>query len=217
VKYIILTLNNPEREPYKDAIRKLMRGRSEVKTRMVNGKDPADLNDAIDKWGFKINFNHWRPGEGGVWYSNIYAWEYIANQDDDVIVFEDDALTHPYLRTVIDKVKPPDDYDFVTYYVPYYTGNQIQLPKELVPTYQEHGMVCMRYSPKGARKILELLERDGLRWPVDIWLFKQTFETNELKGYSPIPMALHLTSVDFKPPSNIHDDDKIEVHHPGEK
>jgi GR25 family glycosyltransferase involved in LPS biosynthesis len=214
VKYIILTLGNPEREHYRASIREAMAGYEEVKTRAVNGKDPDDLNDAIRKWGFDINFEEWKPGEGGVWFSNIFAWEYIANQREDVVVFEDDAILHPDFRRVVD-LPAPKGHDFLTYYQPYRSYPNLLPIRGFVPTFQQHGMVCIRYSPLGARRALNILEAHGIEWPVDIWIFKQAIQFKRLRGYSPKEVAQIVVDVDLEAvPSNIHQDERIAVYKP---
>lgn len=218
MKYTILTLDHPARDPYKEKIRTQMEGYEEVFVEGVNGRVEDSLNGAIDHYGFKINFNEWRPGEGGVWYSHINAWSYGADNDTDIMVFEDDAVLDKYFRHSVDRLNLPEDWDFVALYYPYWGGHQ-QNPFSIVPTIQEHGNVCVMYSANGCKKIMKMLDEEGLEWPVDIWLFKKSKFEGTLKGYGADPQARHIVTVDDKPPTTIHEGDRIMVHHPnkGEK
>lgn len=191
-----------------------MRGYSEVKLKCVDGRTD-ELDEAIDWYGFDINFSEWRPGEGGVWYSNIRAWEYASINDTDLLVFEDDAKPTSRFPQVIKGLELPPDYDFISLYVPYSDHNAI-MPFKLVKSYQEHGMVCMLYSPKGARKMLSMLAEEGLRWPVDIWIFKKEI-AGELIGYAPMQFSHRIVTHDFVVPTNIHIDERIPVHQPVDK
>lgn len=209
MKYTILTLGNPERQQYMDIIRNQMSNHEEVFIPCVDGKT-KQLDDAIDKYGFDIAFDEWRPGEGGVWYSNINAWSYAAENNTDLMIFEDDAVLSHHFGRIIDRVTLPEEYDFVTFYLPYFQRNQL-MPFSLIPAYQQHGNVCVLYSSTGAKKILGMLESEGLEWPVDIWLYKKAL-SNQLTGFGPHNLAIHIVTVDYEVPSNIHDDDRIEVH-----
>jgi GR25 family glycosyltransferase involved in LPS biosynthesis len=210
MKYSILSINDSRKE-HKDRIRDAMAGFEEVDTGSVNGNNPEELNAAIDRWGFDINFSIWKPGEGGVWYSNINAWGWAA-ENDDLMVFEDDAIPLERFSEAINNWTLPVDYDFISLYIPFEPVNAI-MPVRFEKCYQQHGIVCMLYSIKGAKKILSLLKEEGLEWPVDIWLFKQHL-AGKLKGYAPNPFSHRLINHDFDIATNIHNSDRIEVHQP---
>lgn len=209
MKYTILTLGNPEREAHRSNIRETMSGIEEVFVECVNGKNESQLSDNVSRHGFQINFSEWRPGEGGVWYSNINAWEYSAKNDTDLLVFEDDAIIQNGFRAALDSINTPELADFITLYIPYRNSTQSK-PFTLSAARQEHGNVCILYTAQGSRKILEMLEREGLEWPVDIWLFKKAL-SNQLRGYGPDLRSKVIVDVDFEVPTNIHDDERVLV------
>jgi GR25 family glycosyltransferase involved in LPS biosynthesis len=212
MKYTILTLNDPRREKHRKRIRHNMRGLEEVTMMCVDGSDEEVLNATIDHYGFTAQFDEWRPGEGGVWYSNINVWDWAARKNEHIVVFEDDAVLSDQFGEVVKNIELPPDYDFITWYIPYAQTNTI-MPVRLVPTYQEHGMVCMQYSPTGASKIMDMLATEGLEWPVDIWLFKKAL-AGELNGYSPGQFCRRLVRHDFDIPTSIHENERIAVHKP---
>jgi hypothetical protein len=130
------------------------------------------------------------------------------------MVFEDDAVLDKTFGDTVRRLSYPNNFDFTAFYLPY-NRSVPHKPFRFVRCYQEHGQVCNTYSPKGARKILHYLQDFGLDWPVDIWLYKQA-RGSRLKGYSPNLDSKEIVTVDYRVPSNIHDDDRIAVHHPGE-
>lgn len=216
MKYTILSLENPERRPLVDAINRQMSPHYQgVYVDAVDGKTEA-LNEAIDFYGFDINFDEWKPGEGGVWYSNINAWKRCVELDEDLLVFEDDAILHPNFVRQIQTAGMPESYDFITYYNPHRHNNQTNR-LSLATCVQEHGMVAIRYSPRGAARCLEILENEGLEWPVDIWLFKLSKFRGLLEGYGPHHNSRIIVDHNFDIPSNIHGGDRIPVHKPRKK
>jgi GR25 family glycosyltransferase involved in LPS biosynthesis len=211
MKYTILTLDKPEREPYKENIRTVMRGREhqEVFIECVDGRNKDQLDKNIERHGFNINFPVWRPGEGGVWYSSINAWKSAWESGEGLLVFEDDAILDAGFA---DCLSEPEDVDFITYYLPYRNPHQCR-PFRLVPSYQEHGNVCIWYSAQGAYKILDMLGKEGLDWPVDIWLFKKAL-AGELVGLGPDESSRIIVDVDYAVPSTIQEDERVRVYQP---
>lgn len=208
MKYTILSLGNPERQHRVDAIHQEMSGVEYVHVETVNGKNLDQLKYYEDLYGFKYNVSDWRPGELGLWYSNINAWFEISKMDEPVMVFEDDAIPKIGFKKIVEAVQPPDDFDFATYYTPF--RNFAQAGRfQLVETGQEHGNICIMYSPDGASKILDLLDDNGIEWPVDIWLFKQNKFEKTLKGYGPRDISQVIIDHDFNVPTNIHNDERI--------
>ena len=209
MKFLIITLGTPARERHRDTIRETMRGFDEVMVECVDGRDPRQLQAAIDRHGFAIRFGTWRPGEGGLWYSDINAWTLCQDLGEPLLVFEDDAIPLPPFRQAVRTTRPPEDFDFASYYVPYRSPGQTS---ELVFEHvrQEHGTVCMAYSPAGATRILDMLATDGLDAPVDIWLFRHGI-SNRLRAYGPAMTSRPVVDVDLRTPSLIHLDARVPV------
>lgn len=142
--------------------------------------------------------------------------EIASTYYDGVIVFEDDAVVsdefianYPRLLSGL-----PSDYDFMALNVPrdqisdyYYnrtftTGGDWMLNNQYLhqltrsphyigdPTvctaYQGYSCVAMMYSPRGARKLLDTVKRQGINGPVDCVIYQEHFKTN-LKGYTFLP------------------------------
>src|SRR5690349_6517415 len=96
-----------------------MTGHDEVFVECVNGKDTEQMRRNVEKYGFKHHGTTWRPGEGGLWYSSINAWSWAAEHDEDLMVFEDDAVPFPYFADTVEATVRPEGYDFVSLYTPY--------------------------------------------------------------------------------------------------
>jgi len=208
VKYTIFSLGNPERAQRVEAIRGAMEGHDEVFIECVNGKDPEQLNANIDRYGFTHIDQEWRPGEGGLWYTNINAWQWAVDNNETLLTFEDDAIPLQYFNLGLDEIQSRlGAFDFATLYTPYRTAYQRGMFR-LQRARQEHGNVCIAYSPQGAKKILDLLRQDGIKWPVDIWVFKQHI-AKRLNGLSPKETSVVIVDHDFDVPTNIHEDERI--------
>jgi GR25 family glycosyltransferase involved in LPS biosynthesis len=135
---------------------------------------------------------------------------------DGVIIFEDDAVVAPEFNLFMPAVwkELPEDWDFISLAVPsdqyidyYYdrifsvnggwqlfSNNKLrenQSPhyigsKKVAKAYQGYALVSTMYSPKGARKALELVKADGFTQPADCWLFEMHYR-ELLNGYAPMP------------------------------
>ena len=70
--------------------------------------------------------------------------------------------------------------------------------KELVcKTYQGYQAVCIMYSRNGILKIIELLQRDGIHSPIDLFLFTEAFKGN-LNGYTLLPDVYPMVTFEEK-------------------
>lgn len=210
MKYTILTLGNPERRHRVETIHRVMEGHDYVPIPAVDGRIPEVLKWHEELNGYKYLMEEWRPGELGLWYSNINAWQYCANSKENLLVFEDDAIPREDFRVTINSTLPPRGFDFASYYTPERNFAQAA-PFYFVETEQEHGNICMLYSAKGAAKILDMLSTEGIEYPVDIWVFKKAKFAKELKGYSPRRISKIVVDHDFNLPTNIHNDERIFV------
>jgi hypothetical protein len=149
----------------------------------------------------------WRPGEAGLWYTNINAWQWSVDNQETLLTFEDDAIPTPFFGEALDALSSLDTFDFASLYIPYRNMGQ-KMPFMFGPTQQEHGNISLAYSPLGSQKILSLLEQNGMQYPVDIWLYKQGL-AGSLRGFTPRLVSRVAVNHDFTLPTNIHEDDRI--------
>lgn len=208
MKYTIFTLGNPERQERIDGIRKAMVGHEEIFVECVNGKNSEQLQTNIERYGLKHPKGMWRPGEAGLWYTNLNAWTYAAEHDCDLLTFEDDAILVDIFSDVINRNWDFKDADFATFYIPYRKPEFQRFGFRLGNVAQEHGNVCMLYTAKGSKKILDILRWGGLKWPVDIWVYKMAID-GRLKGLGPTITSNVIVEHDFDLPTNIHNDERI--------
>lgn len=183
---------------------------------------------------FHIN-NIWKEaklGEIGLWFSFLNVCKYAVDNNKTILVFEDDAIIisnnfKDDLNLLLSQV--PDDADAfsvlspqnqqVTAYIEWIdrsaglgiTHSDIA-PTYQVPgahlicrSYQGYSFVSMIYTPKGAKKILDLVRRTGMYTPADCWLFEQA-DSRLLDVYTPVPSEAKLVDVDWEnqAPTTIH-------------
>ena len=71
---------------------------------------------------------------------------------------------------------------------PQYIGNVT-----LVRSYQGYSNVSVMYSKSGAQKLLNLIDKNGIRGPVDCWLYEEEFKPQgNINGYAPAPHVLRV-------------------------
>ena len=131
------------------------------------------------------------PGELGVWVSTINMLEYIVdNKIECMLVLEDDIKLQP---DFVDNIKIhlnelPEGVDFLSWH---YFKDQNQIT-ELTDIGLEHihlshnqysAMQATVYSYSGAKKILKLIQRKGLEYTNDCFIFRQSLE-KLIDGYS---------------------------------
>ena len=207
MKYTIFSLGNPERQKRIDGIREAMSEHDEFFVECVNGKDTEQLARNVAKYGFKHPAGSWRPGEAGLWYSTINAWQWSVDNQETIITFEDDAIPVDTFKGVMADPQFPEDFDIASLYIPMRSPSQ-QLRFKFGPLFQEHGNICVAYSAQGSAKILQLLRDEGLNWPVDIWIYKMG-AAGKLNAYSPAQTSRVIIDHDFSLPTNIHKDKRV--------
>lgn len=123
----------------------------------------------------------WKPGELGIWASNLTAWENFVKSDyDQIILMEDDIVLgkdfNKKLLNYIDEL--PDDWDVFTAYIPE-TGNvrygknkkKLFIGKDNVcKVYQSWSCLCYVVSKSGAKKLLKQVQ-EPVNSPIDHYLF----------------------------------------------
>lgn len=176
----------------------------------------VDAREIIESMGIEIK---WSPydgrtfppllGELGLWVSNISIFQYIVkNNISKMLVIEDDAvLVEDFPEEMSSIMKEvPENFDFVSLYsIP--DQNEEDEKTNLSLKYlhktinQYASTTAMLYSFNGAKKILEMLEKDGMEYTVDCQLYKKSLE-GKINGYS-LKKEFKLVSHDFHIPSTI--------------
>lgn len=230
MKYNIVTLGTPERDTYRMMIRYYLKNIEEVSIPAVDARK-VNLDEELEKRGLHIPYhNAFSIGEVGIWLSMFDCWQWSVDNNEELIVFEDDAIP---ARDFEDKLKfmmgeIPDDYDFVCLWVP---DNQKQdylymvqyddegqpgifgsLPEELsmfnygaeraAMVYNGYGNVAQLFSPKGSRFFIERAREAGLYTPVDCYQYQEA-HAGRCKGYGPKPKHANLVKYDW-PVTTVH-------------
>jgi GR25 family glycosyltransferase involved in LPS biosynthesis len=182
----------------------------------VNGMN-GDLNRYFQLYQtFKTPEFKALRGELGIWFSQMNCWQYTVTSGEPLIVFEDDAMVDPSFNDTVGLVmnEIPDDWDFFSFFVPdnqrqdyfynvkynnqgipgalngfrpptqslFYIGSEV-----IAKAYQGYSVVCTMYSPKGARRLLELTSKHGIHTPVDNFIFRHAHGSSQVKGYAMHP------------------------------
>ena len=202
--YTIISIDD-RRKAYKEKIRKNMRPREELLLPSVDGRT-ANAPEMLKRFG--IPRQEWTPhqGEFGVWMSNFLRWQFVAQHDRPLIVFEDDAKILPNFNAnlQIASEELPDDWDFMSLWVPenqrqdymydctynVHGYRQIVSPvrkdnlsgyhfgaQHIARAYQGYGLVAMMYSPKGGARLVELARELGVYTPVDLFIYDRSHAT----------------------------------------
>jgi GR25 family glycosyltransferase involved in LPS biosynthesis len=167
----------------------------ELNTPTIIMKDKEDVSKFYLSSSAKIDpLGHfgdgWKPGELGIWASNITAWENFLSSDYDyVILMEDDiVLNKDFDKKLIGFLNElPADWDFFTAYVPEYGNNRYDKDRanleigsnNICRVYQSWSCLCYVVSKKGAKKLLKYISR-GIKSPIDHYLFYN----QKLNGYT---------------------------------
>lgn len=231
MKYTIITLNN-DRKVYKDAIRAHV-PYEEIELPAVDGRE-VDWSTEITERLIHHPGHIWgnpKLGEIGVWLSNYDRWAYVAEMDEPLIVFEDDAVVPPDFAEKLEALmgQLPPDWDFVALWVPenqridylYDVRYEQGLPRAVggmrgpetsiykvegsdraALVYQGYGMVSLVYSPEGGRKLVALAREYGITGPVDCWIYEHA-HMDELKGYAPRPDYADIVTYDWSAVSHV--------------
>ena len=188
-----------------------------------------DAGSIIDKEG--IDRSAWNPydgrtsqplpGELGIWVSYINIFKYIVKSKiDRLLVIEDDAdLSNTFIDELALCLKDlPEDFDFLS--LSYFTNqNDLTDSTEIGSKHihrslnQYSSAVGIIFSLQCAKKVLKLLQRVGLEYTNDCFIFHYSQE-EKLNGFSLIkndnPIIRHMNQVESViDPNNDRDVDNI--------
>lgn len=229
---------NDDRIVKKEATRELLANWDEIVIPCVDGSNLDNLTEG--KKQFR-NDHAWfgKPGEYGVWLSQINAWKTIIDYGRPVLVLEDDAILTPHFEETFDHYmsQVPDDFGLFTVFVPEnqygdynyeYTCDEnghfigaaqghpsgapsIVLPgKDICRAYQGYGCVANYISPLGAAALLDYALDRGIDTPVDCFIF-EAYRAKKLDAYSFRPGFPRLADVDWSAPSTIQYQERIVI------
>lgn len=229
MKYNIISIND-ERKSYKDHIRATVTG-TEIDVPAFNGYTHDPIEGATER-GIELHegWGNAKKGEVSIWLSNFDCWQTVAEMDEPLVVFEDDAVPDTYfdVRYKYLMEQMPDDWDFCALWVPenqrqdyqydvtYELGiprvhgmvmpddSKFRIPgKDMVAlVYQGYGMVSLVYSPRGGRRLVELTKKYKMYNPVDCWIYEMAHR-DEANGYAPRPEHASIVHYDWSAPSHV--------------
>lgn len=235
MKYTIISLDD-QRLAYKKRIRENTR-LEEIFIPAIDGRQ-VDILAEYKNRGLRPTDWAASKGESGIWMSNFDRWAAVAEMDEPLIVFEDDAIIpidfDSKLRYIMSHLPP--DWDYCALWVPdnqridyFYDsvfneiGDAISIgpnrsnqesiyrvndSNAIALVYQGYGMVSLMYSPAGGRKLVELSQKTGIYTPVDCWIYQQAHLGN-LKGYAPHPFNAALVQYDWSAQTTVHNTERI--------
>ena len=143
-----------------------------------------------------------KEGEFGCFASHYMFWKYVVdNNIEQAVVLEDDADVQnhfPFMYQLALKLLPPT-YEVFSMYVDknqYERFNESQRVNDLIARgYQDWSTLSYVVSLKGAKKLIELVERNGMDQPVDWFIFRNGHDSN-LEVYTWTPSVLPPVSID---------------------
>lgn len=235
MKFNILSIND-DRKAYKDQIRSRVLF-EEVRIPTVNAYE-VDVEDELKKRGLWIAYpGMFSRGEIGVWLSTYDCWQWASDNEEELVVFEDDAIPSPSFETQLRDltIELPSDYDFLTLWVPEnqivdYTYDVVYddegQPTHVGPNknsitsiynfgsvrlarvYNGYGNVAQLYSPKGGWTLAERVRSTGIYTPVDCFLYQEA-HAGRCDGYGPKPNRATLVSYDWAAETTVHLEDRL--------
>lgn len=235
MKYNIISIND-ERLNYKERIRDRVH-LEEVRIPAVNAYE-VDVAQELKKRDLTIAYpGMFSGGEIGVWLSNFDCWQWAVDNDEELVVFEDDAIPHEEFATnfpiIIEEL--PVDYDFMCLWVPdnqrvdyIYDAdfNDEGQPynwrphrtattsvydfgaRHIAKVYNGYGNVAQLYSPKGAKFFLDRAREVGIYTPVDCYLYQEA-RAGRCSGFGPKPSRTYIVGYDWKAVTTVHKEDRV--------
>lgn len=167
----------------------------------LKGYDPRKYMDTRSQFvgarGIRVG---WRYGEIGVWASNWVAWKTFLNTDADyLLLVEDDGvftwgyedLLHAYMQEL------PEDWDQFHLWAPVGDRSLFDIDDHgigkthVCKAYQNWSNTAYVLSRRGAKKLLDDVEKNGITLPLDWLWFKESYRFN-FGCYTVTPESTHL-------------------------
>lgn len=228
VRNFTLLSIDESRHAKKVAIRNVLFDWTEHPNLAVNGYIFENI-EFRRKWN--LLSDEWLPSkaEEGIWYSQIEAWRYAAENNISLLVVEDDAMFVEDFTDMFDQLweQVPDDCGFFTAFVPNnqygdfhweYTFNERgdvhgpafwrepAVPAYLIGqpdtcrVYQGYSCVANVITPLGGRNLLDCVERWKMFTPVDCFMY-QMAKAGYVNGYGPQPHVPRIVDIDWSAPT----------------
>lgn len=238
MKFQIISIND-DRASYKDNIRAKV-GLDEVHIPATNAYE-VDLKAELDKRNLFVKYpGMFSAGEIGVWLSTFDCWQWAVDNDEELVVFEDDAIPSGTFSFQLAKLyyELPVDYDFFCLWVPpnqtidYYYNVEYDaegrpnvvgsnrgdhdsiynIPQvtRVAKVYNGYGNVAQLYSPKGGRTFIDTARSSGIYTPVDCFLYQEA-HAGRAVGYGPKPYWAKLVDYDWKAQTTVHKGDRVDL------
>lgn len=181
----------------------------EVKIECVDGKDAEQLSKAQQKWSNIKQYKPRKQGELGIIYSTLNAVEY-ARDHGNLLAIEDDAiiLVDRFWETLnVYLSDAPVDADFISIALPneqrvrFGPQHDIGHPY-LAKTYHNYNNVCTVWLQRGAQRVLDMFEDNGIRDHVDN-TYLDAARDGRLNGYCLRP-HLDIISIVAGDPTLVH-------------
>lgn len=234
MKYNIISIDDA-RQTYKEAIRE----RVLFDETFIPSIDASEvvLEEELGRRNLAVSSGSFNQGEIGVWLSTFDCWQWAADNNEELIVFEDDAIPTPDFHNKFAEIYAElTAYDFCTLWVPpnqyldyiydavysedgtmthigpnknsitsKYNCGKIRLAR----AYNGYGNVAQLYSPRGARRFINLARVDGITQPVDCWVYLQS-HLGKVEGFAPKPNRANLVDYDW-PETQIHNTENYAI------
>lgn len=199
----------------------------EVAIDFVNGKDPASLAKAKNKWSAIDTPGPFKAGEFGIFYSVLNCAEYGA-ENNGILYFEDDAMLISGVHTRLEKYlnELPNNADIFALWSPFnqhydyinvsnynskgepiydkHNGSIFDFGHaELCRLWQGYGNVSMYVTKQGCVKLINYISSKGFFSPIDC-LICIGVHSGYLNGYSLKPEVPTLIDYDWNAETTIH-------------
>ena len=157
------------------------------------------------------NVKSWltKDGEFGCFASHYEFWKYVVdNNIEQAVVLEDDAEVannFVFMYQLALNSVPPDYHVFSMYvdknqYERFYHG--VRISDSIARGYQDWSTLCYIVSLSGAKRLMEIVERNGMDQPVDWFIFRNGHDNN-LKVYTWTPAITPPVSINNATPPQI--------------
>lgn len=144
MKYHIISMND-DRLATKNLIRERVTGLEAAEVETFNAYENDAVSFLADN-GINLRRELWIPkiGEAGIWASIVKCWQWCIENDEELLVFEDDAIPVEDFQAKFDEFHKnlPKDYDFAAIWVPENQRNDYFY----AVAYDENG--CPQHIPK---------------------------------------------------------------------
>lgn len=233
-KYNIISINE-DRADYKQTIRKNVQ-LDEIHVPATDGRE-VDLSIELENRGLRLPVGYLSAGEVGIWLSTFDCWQWAVENNENLVVFEDDAIPTESFNALFSKFSTelPKTWGLLSLWVPDnqlpdYTYDLVYdeygVPTNIGPNrnpfmslfnygairlaraYQGYGNVAIMYSPVGAQQLIDRARLGGIDEPIDVWVFCRA-HTGTIEAFAPKPIWARAVTYDWKAETTVHNTERI--------